>query len=93
MQVGDPVFVLIDLGNETNLGGNVKAGTVGNLMVMDHEESYYEIAFDEDRLYIVARDDFRLATPKQVEAGWVDLENVPALDNLATDYDRGDNSF
>ena len=92
MKVGDPIFVLVDLGDETKLGGNVKAGTVGTLMVI--EEDYYEAAFDEDRLYIVKREQFHLATPEQVAVGWVDLsDDTPALDALATDYDRVDNPF
>ena len=87
MKVGDAVLVLVDLGDKTKLGGNVTAGTVGTLMVI--EDDYYEVAFDEDRLYTVKRDAFRFATPEQIAAGWVDLDNdTSPPDSLATDYDK-----
>ena len=83
MQVSDKVVLLVDKGSGL---GEVFAGSVGTI-VDSPEECYYEVEFDDDKLYIVHRNDFRRATSEEIESGFGDVNKEP-LDIGLDDYER-----
>ena len=85
MQVGDKVVVLVDIGN--NPLGRVHAGAVGTIKVSESEECYYEVEFDDDKLYIVQRTNFRRATSEEIENGFGNVNKEP-LQLGFDDYER-----
>lgn len=63
MLVGDAVVVVV-----RDFEPVVGRSAIGKVVVADHD--YLEVAFSDDRLFIMREDQLRLATPVEIWAGF-----------------------
>ena len=80
MKEGDPVVLLVDL-EVKPAGFKIPAGTIGTLQVIERDDDHYEVEFDEDQLFIVTREQFRLASADEAKIGYVPENELRTCDD------------